>query len=549
MAHRSHLLIVVLVLWLSPASFGQYTESFESAVPGSSASDVYCAATGGWTTPPCWHETLEACTGVNRAWRPWTGATPSPTTGPSGDHTSGTGVYMYCESSGNGGTATFVLTSPALQLPVGGNLRFFYHLDGPAIGTLAVEAVGRVGGWAQIWSVSGSVGSAWMDSGLVPLASGTRAVRFIYTPGGPIEGDAAIDDVTLDGWSGPPSTPAPTNANHAAASLTLNGTTTFVGCQGDPVVLEFSSTSVGLPHDIAVSREPLLACPIPLVDDSFEIDVFSALTSSFHTGGPVTGSLPVGLGVGANPFTVTVNAPLASGSLQAGAADPADPDGVALSAACTFAAGSPVGPLVLNLLDDNFTSIVFGAPSPVCFPATSVTFYGTSYTEVFINSNGDVSFTMGHMDFTATAGEWLSLMPRVGMGTDLEPNMFGTISAQPLSDGIVVNYQNVTEWGTGGMGVTSYDVEVSATTGAAILNFITDGTWGFTPTVTGISNGSLGTHPGLVTFDTFAGAGPLTALPTDSWIEENISGQPIGIGTNYNNVIFSGADGSTVTVN
>tara|TARA_R110002096_G_scaffold109056_1_gene238581 strand:- start:6608 stop:16120 length:9513 start_codon:yes stop_codon:yes gene_type:complete len=72
------------------------------------------------------------CRGVN-------GATPTEFTGPNGDHTTGTGRFVYTESTINGGVAT--LTSPCIDFTDAQSaaLAFWYHRYGAGMGQLFVD--------------------------------------------------------------------------------------------------------------------------------------------------------------------------------------------------------------------------------------------------------------------------------------------------------------------------------------------------------------------------------------------------------------------------
>ena len=88
------------------------------------------------------------------------------------------------------------------------------------------------------------------------------------------------------------------NVNNPGASLTLNGSTSFVGCSGVPVTMNFTSDQVGNPFDICFG--PLAAAPIVLADDLIELD----LPNSYSVfGGACASTLPVvGFGFGTGIF-------------------------------------------------------------------------------------------------------------------------------------------------------------------------------------------------------------------------------------------------------
>ncbi|EOD21190.1 hypothetical protein EMIHUDRAFT_241515, partial [Emiliania huxleyi CCMP1516] len=75
------------------------------------------------------------------SWTRTRGSTPTAYTGPSGDHTTGSGYYVYTEAE----PWTFYrLKSPPFSLQQDATLSFFYHMyeggSANSMGTLSVEA-------------------------------------------------------------------------------------------------------------------------------------------------------------------------------------------------------------------------------------------------------------------------------------------------------------------------------------------------------------------------------------------------------------------------
>ncbi|NRA96478.1 MAG: hypothetical protein HRU14_09745 [Planctomycetes bacterium] len=144
-------------------------------------------------------------------------------------------------------------------------------------------------------------------------------------------------------------------------------------------------------------------------------------------------------------------------------------------------------------------------------------------------------------------------MPRIGFLGDLEPHNYGTITVTNngsvgLGSWMTIAYANVTEWGTGGLGVTSYNIELHGPNGHEVGGFTTDGTWGATATVAGISLGAAGTHPALVSFDTLNGLGLQPNINvTDSVIDENLGGMLPNTSA-WTSIQFPFGDGSAYIV-
>ena len=323
-------------------------------------------------------------------------------------------------------------------------------------------------------------------------------------------------------------------------------------CVGGTMNLNSSATA-SAPFDIAVTFSA--AVPNALATGGGQIvNVNIGDPSLFNFNGPpatFAGLLNLQPHPGAFTFAVPTAAPLLASGQQL-AIDVAHPDGFQLSQAveANVTSGGGGTPQTLALPDDGNVNILLTATHPC---PTSISFYGTTYTDLYVNSNGDVSFTAGHGDFSATSGEWQTQFPRMGFQSDLEPNNFGTISITNngptgIGDWVVVSYSNITEWGTGGTGVTSYDVVFHGPNGHEIGNFTTDGTWGASATVMGISNGSLGTNPALVSFDLLNGAGlQANPLASDSVIDENVGGMIINT-TMWSSIQFPLFDGSAFLV-
>ncbi|KAL9953476.1 hypothetical protein ACROYT_G040898 [Oculina patagonica] len=144
----------------------------------------------------------------------WTrnrGSTPSGSTGPSSDHTTGSGYYMYIETSNprvDGDNAK-------LELSVSGNgekscLEFYYHMYGDTMGTLTVFS-----GNAVVFNTSGNHGSRWRKAKINIYLN--KTVTFEGLVGSSFTGDLAIDDVSIRSGRcvgqtvAPPTTPTPVN--------------------------------------------------------------------------------------------------------------------------------------------------------------------------------------------------------------------------------------------------------------------------------------------------------------------------------------------------
>lgn len=137
-------------------------------------------------------------------WTRLSGATPSSGTGPSGDHTTGSGSYVYTEASAaNNGSPnkTALLQSPCIDLTGANaaNLTFWYHMFGTSVGSLDVEVSDDCSAWTSLFSVSGDQGNQWLQAN-IDLSShvgAVKTIRFRGVTGSSWSSDIAIDDIAI----------------------------------------------------------------------------------------------------------------------------------------------------------------------------------------------------------------------------------------------------------------------------------------------------------------------------------------------------------------
>lgn len=150
----------------------------------------------------CW-EAIPGATNVY-SWRSNTGTTGSGSTGPNGDATTGSGVYIYTEASS--GSAGNIATLEGPQVDIAGlsnpELRYAYHFYGSNIDTVKVE-INDGSGWLTAKTYFGQVqtssADAWLTDTIDLNAYGdTIQVRFWSRRGTSFFGDLAIDDVVID---------------------------------------------------------------------------------------------------------------------------------------------------------------------------------------------------------------------------------------------------------------------------------------------------------------------------------------------------------------
>ncbi|XP_066300034.1 MAM and LDL-receptor class A domain-containing protein 1-like [Branchiostoma lanceolatum] len=146
-------------------------------------------------------------------WTRKTGSTGSGSTGPSTDHTLGSGYYMYTEASGKQQGDVARLVSPEQTTdPSGQCLQFYYHIYGNQIGTLNVYTQVGANLGNVIWTRSGDQENQWHFAMVDILLATNYQVTFEGVIGAGARGDIAIDDVTLSNGPcpiGPAVTPTP----------------------------------------------------------------------------------------------------------------------------------------------------------------------------------------------------------------------------------------------------------------------------------------------------------------------------------------------------
>jgi hypothetical protein len=157
---------------------------------------------------------------VEFEWERISGPTPTANTGPPGDHTTGTGFYMYAESSRRQKGDRAVLSSPVF---LGGRklcASYWYHMNGTGMGELIVT-VDQIKGSPNFNTQHhfGNQGTSWKKGYFdVDLSGGpndTYMVQFMAKRGDSYASDIAIDDIQLIPVSF--GTPCPNDPNDAEA--------------------------------------------------------------------------------------------------------------------------------------------------------------------------------------------------------------------------------------------------------------------------------------------------------------------------------------------
>ena len=173
-------------------------ESFDQATICSDNADcgeTSCPLENGWTNE-------ENGTFDDVDWRVFAGPTFSSGTGPSGDNTTGSGRYIYIESSGTCEFQQANLISPCIDLSISSaaKLTYYYHMLGTDMGELHVDVYD-----GSIWHLdvapvqSGNRGNIWyfVEVDLSAFSGGFVNIRFRGITGSGSMSDMALDDISI----------------------------------------------------------------------------------------------------------------------------------------------------------------------------------------------------------------------------------------------------------------------------------------------------------------------------------------------------------------
>ncbi len=184
----------------APLPYSQSFDSFNGCSTSWGCSSITCNLSQGWYNVP--NGTL----GDSIDWRTHSGGTGSGGTGPSADHTSGNGNYLYLEGSGGSGSgcqnSVAMLHSPCFDLSQTNQpeLSFWYHAFGNNIGTLHIDVLSN-GKWHEDVHppIVGSQGNQWLQYSvsLTAFQGEKVTIRFRGVTGNGWSTDMAIDDIEI----------------------------------------------------------------------------------------------------------------------------------------------------------------------------------------------------------------------------------------------------------------------------------------------------------------------------------------------------------------
>ncbi len=185
-------------------------------------------------------------------WTVLSGPTPSQkyqSTGPKGDHTSGNGIYIYCEASGNNNPSkkmnviTPMFDFKCVRKPV---LTFWAHMksDSNTMGDLYLD-IWSDGAWEQeVIHLTDNHGDPWFENTLDMIDYEGKVVQFKFrgVTGASWCSDICVDDFTIEGDTN--QVPVFTSTPVTAAKEGEEYAYTVEASDGDGDTLIFGSTTL-----------------------------------------------------------------------------------------------------------------------------------------------------------------------------------------------------------------------------------------------------------------------------------------------------------------
>ncbi|ESO97870.1 hypothetical protein LOTGIDRAFT_152977 [Lottia gigantea] len=132
-------------------------------------------------------------------WTRHKGSTQTSSTGPSKDHTSGHGFYLYTEVSIVKANESSRIQSKQITPRASTQcLSFWYHMYGPHIGKLNVYVKSSADLGDPVWTKQDSQGNLW-KKGQITISQGSKPYSVVIegTGGNGYKGDIGIDDIAL----------------------------------------------------------------------------------------------------------------------------------------------------------------------------------------------------------------------------------------------------------------------------------------------------------------------------------------------------------------
>lgn len=422
-------------------------------------------------------------------------SSPSTGTGPvAGDHTSGSGIFLFTESSGcNDQTGGMISPCFDLSAAICPQVSFWYHMLGVDQGTLNLDIDPGSGIWTNIWTLSGDQGNEWQEAIVSLSAYLGQTVRFRIsgTTGLGFLSDMAFDDfsVTDNGLDvSVQSVDSPGSGCEVGLSnvaVTLYNASCLAAPSFD-AVLEVNGTVVvtdTYPAGLAglTSAPHVFSVPFDFAaTGSYEIKAYTVLVGDGSAAndtatGIVSSVLPPVINTGfASNYCISTSTylpePLIPGGVWSGTGiinpstgelDPAlvgagnstditytfTPAGPYSVSPIPFAPESPASPTAVTLGDDDDITV------PIGF---NFEYFGNVYSNIIIHSNGFLSFVS---DLNPTVAQ---LLPNATEPNnlialdwdDFNPNDGGSITYATEGSApnrkLIVTFTNVPHFGSAG---------------------------------------------------------------------------------------------------
>nr|XP_042908894.1 MAM and LDL-receptor class A domain-containing protein 2 [Parasteatoda tepidariorum] len=131
-------------------------------------------------------------------WKRGKGSTIQNFTGPTTDHTTGNGYYLYVDATYNAKGNTAKLRSPKLpmNLPHGSCFSFWYHMFGSHVGSFSVEIQNDYSDQV-LWTRKGTQGNQWLFAEINTVFSTDFIINLVAMVSTGKEKNIAIDDLKM----------------------------------------------------------------------------------------------------------------------------------------------------------------------------------------------------------------------------------------------------------------------------------------------------------------------------------------------------------------
>eukprot|EP00795_Rhopilema_esculentum_P007650 gene7650-13471_t len=169
------------------------------------------------------------------SWYRKSGSTPSRYTGPSHDHTSEAGYYLYLEASSPASQGyTGRLISKLFESREERCMSFYYHMYGSSIGCLKVFFEGEsTKTRTALFTKSGDQGDKWKSASILLKPEENYKIIFEGERGIGFRGDIAIDDVTFKNGSCPSTGASTVDEQNALTTAKPLPHVIAIGCYRD----------------------------------------------------------------------------------------------------------------------------------------------------------------------------------------------------------------------------------------------------------------------------------------------------------------------------